>query len=169
MEREIITYPNDILARKSEPISEITPEIRELADDMVRIMYENNGIGLAAPQVGINQRIITVDVSGPEKREDLRILVNPEIVSKEGETETEEGCLSVIDYRARVKRSAQVRARATDLEGEEVDIDADDIMAVCLQHEIDHLDGILFIDHISRLKRTMYEKKLEKWLRKRKK
>lgn len=169
MEREIITYPNDILARKSEPISEITPEIRELADDMVRIMYENNGIGLAAPQVGINQRIITVDVSGPEKREDLRILVNPEIVSKEGETETEEGCLSVIDYRARVKRSAQVRARATDLEGEEVDIDADDIMAVCLQHEIDHLDGILFIDHISRLKRTMYEKKLGKWLRKRKK
>jgi peptide deformylase len=136
---------------------------------MVRIMYENNGIGLAAPQVGINQRIITVDVSGPEKREDLRILVNPEIVSKEGETETEEGCLSVIDYRARVKRSAQVRARATDLEGEEVDIDADDIMAVCLQHEIDHLDGILFIDHVSRLKRTMYEKKLEKWLRKRKK
>lgn len=168
MDRKIITYPNDILARKSESIAEITPEIRELADDMVRIMYENNGIGLAAPQVGINQRIITVDVSGPEKREDLRILVNPEIVEKDGHTETEEGCLSVIDYRARVKRAARVQARATDLEGEEMDIDADDIMAVCLQHEIDHLDGILFIDHISRLKRTMYEKKLEKWLRKRK-
>lgn len=168
MDRKIITYPNDLLARKSEPIAEVTPEIRELAEDMVRVMYENNGIGLAAPQVGINQRIITVDTSGPEKREDLRILVNPEIVEKEGETETEEGCLSVVGYRAQVKRANRVRARATDLEGKEVDMDADDILAVCLQHEIDHLDGILFIDHISRLKRVMYEKKLEKWLRKRK-
>ncbi|MFP4168257.1 MAG: peptide deformylase [Desulfonatronovibrionaceae bacterium] len=169
MEREIITYPNDILARKSEVVTEITPEIRQLVEDMVRIMYGNNGIGLAAPQVGVNQRIITVDVSGPDRREDLRILVNPEIVDKSGETETEEGCLSVIGYRAQVKRADRVKAKATDLEGREVEIDGQDILAVCLQHEIDHLDGILFIDHISRLKRSMYEKKLEKWLRKRKK
>src|SRR6056297_469221 len=123
MKREIITYPNEILAQKSEPIADVTPDIRELAEDMVQIMYENNGIGLAAPQVGVNQRIITVDISGPEKREDLRILVNPEIIGKEGKTETEEGCLSVIDYRARVKRAGRVQAKATDLEGEEVDID----------------------------------------------
>ncbi len=169
MEREIITYPNEVLSRKSDRIEEVTPDIQELAEDMIRIMYDNDGIGLAAPQVAENQRIITVDVSGPEKREDLRVFINPELVYTEGEVETEEGCLSVVGYRASVKRAARVKLHAMDLKGQEVDVDADEMLSVCLQHEIDHLDGILFIDRISRLKRSLYDKKLNKWRSKRKK
>ncbi|MBT8764384.1 peptide deformylase [Desulfohalobiaceae bacterium Ax17] len=168
MSRKIIHYPNEILARKAAPITEITDEIKELAKEMSEIMYDNEGIGLAAPQVGESIRLITVDLSGPEKREDLQVFVNPEIVAREGEIETEEGCLSVIGYRAKVKRAAKIKFKALDLEGKEVEFDAEDLYAVCLQHELDHLDGILFIDHISRLKRNLYEKRLKKWLRKRK-
>jgi len=166
---KIITYPNEILARKSEPVQAIDEDLKKLAQDMVETMYENKGIGLAAPQVGKNLRLITVDISGPEKREDLMILVNPEIVEKEGEVEGEEGCLSVIGYRARVKRAARVKVKAKNLEGEDIELEAEELLAICLQHEIDHLDGILFIDRISRLKRNLYDKRLQKWLKQRKK
>ena len=106
-----------------------------------------------------------MDISGPKEREDLRILVNPEIVEKSGTTESEEGCLSVVGYRAKVKRSAWAGIKAQDLEGNPIEFEAEDLMAICLQHEIDHLDGVLFIDHISRLKRTLYDKKVGKWLK----
>ena len=163
---DIVTYPNPILARVSDPVEEVTDEIRTLAEGMLETMYANNGIGLAAPQIGRNLRLITVDLSGPEKREEPRIYLNPEILLASGETETEEGCLSVVGYRAVVRRASQVKFRAEDLEGRPVELEAEDLEAVCLQHELDHLNGILFIDRISRLKRSLYEKRLKKWLKK---
>lgn len=159
----ILTYPDPRLKEKAKEIEEITPELKQLAADMAEAMYANEGIGLAAPQVGECCRLVVIDLTGPERREGLMVLVNPRIVAKEGEIETEEGCLSVRSYRSKVKRSAQVQVKARNLEGEEIAIEGDDLLAVCLQHEIDHLDGTLFIDHISRLKRTFYDKKVEKW------
>lgn len=166
MSRKLITYPEKILSQKAVPVETIDDSIRELVRDMTEIMYENRGIGLAAPQVGESVRVIIVDLSGPEKREDLMVLVNPEITEKQGECDSEEGCLSVLAYKSSVKRAEKVKVRAMDLEGSEVILDADELFATCLQHEIDHLDGILFIDRISRLKRKFYERKLIKWLSK---
>ena len=166
MIREVLTYPNPLLKRKAEPVGEITPELRTLAADMVDTMYENDGIGLAAPQIGEMIRMITVDITGPEKRENLRVLVNPELeMIGDEEVESEEGCLSVEDYRAPVARAEQVKVRATDLDGKPVEFEADGLLAVCLQHECDHLDGKLFIDRISRLKRNLYDAKVKKWAR----
>lgn len=166
MIRKVLTYPNPVLKEKAEPIREITPEIRELAKDMVETMYEYDGIGLAAPQVGELVRLITVDISGPEKREDLRVLINPELERiGDEEVESEEGCLSVEDYRSTVVRSERVKVKALDLDGNPVEFEADGLLAVCLQHECDHLDGKLFIDRISRLKRNLYDAKVKKWLR----
>ena len=118
-------------------------------------MYANQGVGLAAPQVGRAIRLVVIDLSGPEKREELLTLVNPAVVAASGEQEDEEGCLSVPNYRANVKRAAKVTVEATDLDGKPMRIEADELFAVCLQHEIEHLDGVLFIDHISHLKRAM--------------
>jgi len=165
MERKIIKYPDPLLARKSEPVAEITDEIRELVDDMTKAMYDNDGIGLAAPQVGQSIRLVVTDLSGPKERADLRVWVNPEIVSRDGSVVSEEGCLSVVGLRAKVERAAQVKVKATDLDGNAVEVDADEMLAICLQHEIDHLDGILFIDHISRLKRSLYDSKVKKWIK----
>ena len=168
MARKILKYPDPILCKKAEPICEITPEVRQLAEEMAEAMYEKRGVGLAAPQVGECCRLIAVDVSGPEERTDLMFLVNPEIVSREGQVDEEEGCLSVSNFRSKVRRSEKVVVKATDLEGKPVEIPADGILAICLQHEIDHLDGVLFIDHVSRLKRAMYDNKVKKWLKARK-
>jgi peptide deformylase len=163
MTLEILKYPHPILAAKARPVPEVTPEIRALAAAMAEAMYANQGVGLAAPQVGQSIRLVVIDISGPDKREALITLVNPVIVAAEGEQEDEEGCLSVRDYRTNVKRAATVTVEAHDLDGKPFAMDADDLLAVCLQHEIDHLDGLLFIDHISRLKRTMYDKRVKKW------
>lgn len=163
MKREILTYPDPKLAQKAEPIEEITPEIKKLAEDMVETMYERDGIGLAAPQVGESCRLIVVDITGPSLREDLKVIVNPEIVTSEGQVEYEEGCLSVREIKAKVKRAEKVTVRGRDLDGKPMEIEADELLAVCLQHEIDHLEGVLFIDRLSRLKRTLYDKKVKKW------
>lgn len=160
---EIIKYPHKILAAKAEPVAEVTPEIRELAAAMAEAMYANEGVGLAAPQAGRALRLVVIDMTGPEKREGLLTLVNPVIVAAAGEQEDEEGCLSVPNYRAVVKRAATVTVEATDLDGKAMRIEADQLFAVCLQHEIDHLDGVLFIDHISHLKRSMYDKRVKRW------
>ncbi len=166
MIREVLTYPNPLLKRKAEPVAEVTDEIRNLAQDMAETMYEYEGIGLAAPQIGEGVRLITVDVSGPGVRDDLRVLVNPELeMLGDDEVESEEGCLSVEDYRAPVTRAERVAVKARDLDGNPVAFEADGILAVCLQHECDHLDGKLFIDHISRLKRNLYDAKVKKWSR----
>jgi peptide deformylase len=168
MPRKVITYPNPVLAQKSEPVAEITDEIRDLASEMLEIMYANNGIGLAAPQVAESIRLVTMDLSGPELREDPRIFVNPVLSDLQGEVESEEGCLSVVGYRSNVQRAERLHLSALDLDGNPVEMDADGLMAICLQHEVDHLDGVLFIDKISKLKRTLYERKLKKWLKEKK-
>ena len=163
MTLSICTYPDPVLARRAEPVAEISEEVRQLASDMVETMYANQGIGLAAPQVGKSWRLITVDISGPENQIELVTLVNPEIQWRDGETETEEGCLSVPEFRSKVQRAAKVRVTGQDLDGNAVDMEADGLLAVCLQHEIDHLEGTIILDHVSRLKRSMYTKKVSKW------
>ena len=165
MKREVLTYPHPLLKKRAEPVTEITPEIRQLAADMAETMYENDGIGLAAPQVGELVRLVTIDLSGPENREELLTLVNPELELSGEEIESEEGCLSVEEYRAPVARFSKVRVRATDLDGKPLEFEAEDLLAVCLQHECDHLEGTLFIDRISRLKRSLYDAKVRKWTR----
>lgn len=166
MKLEIVTYPNPLLREKSAPITEITSELRALAKNMTETMYAADGIGLAAPQVGRNIRLIVVDVRQPEKYPGPQVLVNPVIEPLTDElVETEEGCLSVCELRSVVRRPARVRVTATDLDGKPVSFEAEDLMAVCLQHECDHLDGKLFIDYLSRLKRSLYESKLKKKLK----
>ncbi len=168
MEREVVAYPNPVLSRETEKIKKITPEIRELAKDMAETMYAKDGVGLAATQIGESRRLAVVDVSGPKERSSLIFLVNPEIVEKSGEVDSEERCLSVPGFQAKFKRAARVKVRAQDLDGKEFVIDAEDLLAICLQHEIDHLDGRLILDRASRLKRSFYDKKIQKWLKRKK-
>lgn len=165
MIRDVLTYPHPVLRKAAEPVRHITPELRALAADMLETMYENDGIGLAAPQVGESVRLIVVDVTGPEERAEPRVYVNPALELMGEEIETEEGCLSVEDYRAPVIRSERVKLAALDIDGNPVALEADGLFAVCLQHECDHLDGKLFIDRISRLKRNLYDAKVKKWVR----
>lgn len=171
MPLKILYHPNPILRRKSVEISEITDEIRNLAAEMAESMYNAEGIGLAAPQIGQSLRLITIDISGPHKREDLLTLINPVLTPfpEEGYLESEEGCLSVEDYKAKVRRFAKVHLDALDLQGKPIHRDAEELLSVCLQHEVDHLDGKLFIDHLSFLKRSMYEAKLHKQIKNREK
>ncbi|MDL2279532.1 peptide deformylase [Desulfovibrio sp. OttesenSCG-928-G11] len=158
----VLQYPDPRLSLVAEAVGDITPELRELAANMVETMYARDGIGLAAPQVGAALRLVVIDVSGPEKREDLRILVNPRITLLGGELDSEEGCLSVLDYSACVTRRERALVEATDLEGRPLSFEADGRLAICVQHECDHLEGLLFIDRISRLKRGMLDRKLLK-------
>lgn len=165
--REVLQFPDPRLKEVSEPVSQVTDEIRQLAADMCEVMYDEPGIGLAAPQVGEQIRLIVVDTEWTEEGNDRNplVLVNPEIVEKEGKITWTEGCLSVPDFTADVDRAERVKLRATDLDGQPVEIDASELQAVCFQHEIDHLDGVLFIDRISRLKRGLYVQKRKKALR----
>jgi peptide deformylase len=132
---------------------------------MIQTMYEKQGIGLAAPQVGHSCRLITVDVSGPESRTELNVLINPVIEEQEGETEFEEGCLSLPEFHTKTKRSTHVIVSGLDLKGQTQKIEAQGLLAICLQHELDHLQGTLLLDHAGRLKRSMYDKKVRKWQR----
>ncbi len=162
----IVTYPDPRLTRPSQEITEIDPHIRELAMSMAQTMYAAPGIGLAAPQVGENLRLIVVDVAEGDKRGKPMMLVNPRIVEASGQTSYEEGCLSVPDFTAEITRAAQVVVQALTLEGTQVTIKADGLLAICLQHEIDHLQGRLILDHVSPLKRGLYRKKRLKQLKK---
>jgi peptide deformylase len=165
--REVLKFPDKRLRQISKPIDEITDEIRALAQDMCDVMYDEPGIGLAAPQLGVPVRLIVVDTTWTQEdgERDPLILVNPEITERDGKITWTEGCLSVPDFEAEVERSANVRLIARDLEERPVDIAASEIQAVCFQHEIDHLDGVLFIDRISRLKRNLYVNRRKKQLR----
>ncbi len=158
----IYTYPDPVLAETAKEIGEITEEIKQLASDMAETMYEGNGIGLAAPQVGKSVRLVVLDITGPEERKGLMQLINPVIVARDGEVESEEGCLSLPLLSGKVARSEKVTVQYRDLAGNDQTIEADELLAICLQHELDHLDGVLLLNHLSRLKRSMYEKKAKK-------
>jgi len=163
---KIYTYPDSVLRAKTEPVENIDGDIQKLIDCMGKTMYGAPGIGLAANQVGEKKRILVYDLTPKDQERDLCVLINPEIVLVEGDVIQEESCLSVIDFAAEVKRHAKIKVRGVDRDGNPVDIEAEDLLAVCLQHEIDHLNGTLFIDHISSLKRALYKKKLKKILKK---
>jgi len=165
---KILTYPEPVLQAQSEVVENIDEEIQKLIDRMGATMYAAPGIGLAANQVGNLQRIIVYDLTPQERGRNLSVLINPEIVQAEGKIEYEEACLSVVDFSSEVTRPAYVKVRGVDRHGNPVDIEAEDLLAVCLQHEIDHLNGVLFIDHVSSLKRAMYKKKLRKMLKNKK-
>jgi peptide deformylase len=160
MLRQILHYPDPRLRRKAEPVTEMTDEVRALIADMAETMYEAPGIGLAAIQIGVTQRVVVIDVS--DTRDQLRVFVNPEIVSAEGKQVLEEGCLSVPGIFEPVARAERVRVRALDRDGKAFELDATGFVATCIQHEIDHLDGKVFVDHLSRLKQQRIRKKLEK-------
>jgi peptide deformylase len=164
--REVLQFPDPRLKLVSAPIEEVTDEIRELARDMCDVMYDEPGIGLAAPQVGASVRLIVVDTDWSDEGAERNplIVINPEIVSRQGKITWDEGCLSVPDYTADVVRAERVTLKGTDLDGNEIVVEAEELEAVCFQHEIDHLDGILFIDLISRLKRSLYIKRRKKQL-----
>ena len=159
---DICTYPEKVLRERTKPIAHIDEEIARLADHMAEIMYKAPGIGLAANQLGVPKRLLVADISPRVPESDLIVLANPEIIIAEGELTIEEGCLSVPDYQAEVKRHERVTVRGLDIHGEEVEIEAEGLLAVVLQHEIDHLNGVLFIDRISRLKRELFKRKLRK-------
>ncbi|QIQ20477.1 peptide deformylase [Zophobihabitans entericus] len=156
----VLRFPDERLRKKAKPVEQVTPEIQRIADDMIETMYAEEGIGLAATQVDIHQRIIVIDVS--ENRDHVYVIINPEVISKEGETGIEEGCLSIPDCRGFVPRAAKIKIKALDRNGEPYEIDADDLLAICIQHEMDHLEGKLFVDYLSPLKRERIQKKLEK-------
>ncbi len=160
--RPILILPDPILRAKAEEVTEIDGDLQTLIDDMAETMYHAPGLGLAAPQVGELRRLIVFDVSHKEGNPDLQVILNPCISAAEGETIRTEGCLSVADFSAEVRRHARVLVKGLDREGKPIQVDADGLMAVVLQHEIDHLDGILFIDRVSRLKRALYLRKLKK-------
>lgn len=164
---DILKYPDKFLRRTAAPVAEINDDIQQLIDDMAETMYNEPGVGLAATQVGRDARVIVYDISGDLEKGQYEVLINPEITSQEGVFVTEkEGCLSVPDYKANVKRYARVTVKGLKRDGQPVALEAQDMAAAVFQHEIDHLNGTLFIDRISRLKRDMYKRRIKKQMRK---
>ena len=163
MARPIITLPDKRLRRVSEPVGKVTAEIKKLVEDMFESMYEAPGIGLAAVQLGVLKRIVTMDLSKKEGPSNPRIFINPEIVWKSDERSTyEEGCLSIPEIHEDVERPAWVKVKYLDLDGKPQEEEAEGLFATCIQHEVDHTNGVLFIDHISKLKRDRIIKKFTK-------
>ncbi len=164
--REILVVPDPILKQVSKPVDAVDDDLRALMDDMLETMYAAPGIGLAAIQIGVARRVIVMDLARPEEEPQPRYYVNPEIVWASEETAPyEEGCLSVPEIYDEVERPSKVKLRYLDYNGKLVEEDADGLFAVCIQHEMDHLEGVLFIDHLSRLKREQAVKKVKKWVR----
>ena len=162
---KIVKYPDPVLAQPGEPITEFNAELRQLIANMFETMYAGQGIGLAAQQVGIAKRLLVIDLSVGQKPEDKLVLINPEIIVSEGRQYELEGCLSFPDIQEKVTRAAKVRIRAQDLHGKWFELDGDDLLARCMQHEIDHLDGVLFIFRVSALKRDLALRKIRKMQR----
>lgn len=158
--REIVTYPSPLLREKCADVSTFDDSLHRLVNDMSLTMYASSGIGLAACQIGVLQRVALVDVS--EQQDQKLVLINPEIVTREGTVSSEEGCLSIPEYRDTIKRDEHIVVRAQNIEGEEFELSASGILSICIQHEVDHLNGILFVDHLSRLKRGFFTR----WVRK---
>ena len=159
---KIHTFPDTVLKTPAQRIKDINEDLQELIDRMIETMYLAPGIGLAANQVGVLKRVIVFDQSPREEGQNPQVLLNPEIIASEGSIKWDEACLSVPDYSAEVMRNARVQVKGLDRDGNPLSIEAEELPAVCLQHEIDHLNGVLFIDRISSLKRALYKKKLKK-------
>ena len=157
---EILHHPDARLRKKAVPVQQVDERITQLVDDMFETMYDARGIGLAATQINVHERVVVIDLS--EEKDDPLCFINAEILSKEGKIEHEEGCLSVPEYYEKVERAERIRVKALDREGKEFEMDADGLLAVCIQHELDHLDGKLFVDYLSSLKQQRVRKKLEK-------
>jgi len=155
-------YPDPILSQPGEPVTEFNAELRKLIADMFETTYASQGVGLAAPQVGVSKRLTVIDLSMGKKPEDKLVLINPEIIFSEGKLYDEEGCLSFPDIREKVVRAAKVRIRAQDEKGKWFEMDGEDLLSRCFQHEIDHLDGMLFIFRMSALKRNLNLRKIRK-------
>lgn len=156
----ILHYPDPRLHTRAKPVAQVDARIRQLVNDMAETMYAAPGVGLAATQVDVHERVITIDVSEDKSR--LLVLINPEIIRLEGEQECEEGCLSVPGIYDMVKRAEKIRARALDINGKPFEVDAEGLLAVCIQHEIDHLDGKVFVEYLSQLKQNRIKTKLAK-------
>jgi peptide deformylase len=166
--RPLILLPDPLLREKSRPVERIDDEVRRLADDMLATMYDAPGIGLAAIQIGVPLRLLVIDISKDEDNRDPLVAINPEIVAVGDELSVhEEGCLSIPEYYAEVERPARLTVRYLDREGRQVQTEATGLLATVFQHEIDHLDGVLFIDHISKLKRDMVMRRFRKLARER--
>jgi peptide deformylase len=162
---KILKYPDPILSRPGEPVSEFDDKLRKLVADMFETTYANQGVGLAAPQVGASKRLTTIDLSMGKNPKDKLVLVNPEIIFSDGKVYEEEGCLSFPDIREKVVRAAKVRIRAQDEHGKWFERDGEDLLSRCFQHEIDHVDGMLFIFRMSALKRELNLRKIRKMQR----
>ena len=163
MKRKILIEPDPILRKKSDPLDQVDNEVRKLLKDMLETMYDAPGIGLAAVQIGILKRIVVIDISKDEKKKEPLFLVNPEIIYRSKETSVyEEGCLSLPSQFAEIERPAKCSLKYIDFNGKEKKLEAEGLLATCIQHEVDHLDGVLFIDYLSKLKKDMILKKLTK-------
>lgn len=160
---QVLHFPDERLRTVAAPVKEVNKDIQRIVDDMFETMYAEEGIGLAATQVDIHQRIIVIDVS--ENREQQLVLINPELLEQSGETGIEEGCLSIPEQRALIPRSERVKIRALNRDGESYELETDGLLAICIQHEMDHLMGKLFVDYLSPLKRQRIRQKLEKLAR----
>lgn len=159
----VVIYPDDRLRAKNEPISDFSEKTQEIVDNMLETMYQEDGVGLAGPQVAINKQIVVIDVS--DTRDQPIVLINPEITNKEGKDGIDEGCLSIPGFQGFVERAAEVDVKALDRNGKEFEFHATDLLAICVQHELDHLAGKLFIDYLSPLKRNRIKQKLTKYKR----
>lgn len=157
---DILTYPDPRLRQRASPVDAVDAQVRQLAEDMAQTMYAAKGIGLAATQVGVTKRVVVMDLSA--EHDQLLVLINPRVVARDDSQECEEGCLSVPDVYETVERALRVTVSYVDLDGEARQMDADGLLAVCVQHEIDHLDGKLFVDYLSRLKQDRLRKKADK-------
>jgi len=156
----ILEYPDPRLKKVATPVGAVTAEVRKLVRDMADTMYAAPGVGLAATQVDVHKRVIVIDIS--EHKDELRVFINPELLSADGEAECEEGCLSVPGYYDKVTRAARIRVRAQDEHGETFELDAEGLLAVCIQHEMDHLQGKVFVEYLSPLKRARLAAKMRK-------
>ncbi|MBI0027898.1 peptide deformylase [Gilliamella sp. B14448G11] len=159
----VLRFPDERLRKVAKPVTQFTPELQTIIDNMIETMYAEKGIGLASTQVDIHEQIIVIDVT--EDKSQPYVIINPEVISKEGETGIEEGCLSIPDCRGFVPRAEKIKIKALDRDGNPYEIDADDLLAICIQHEMDHLKGKLFIDYLSPLKRQRIEQKMKKLTR----
>jgi peptide deformylase len=158
----IVKYPDPVLSKKGAKVTDFGPELAQFVEEMWTSMYAAHGIGLAAPQIGVSKRITVIDTSFKERPEDKLVLINPEIIEREGKQFEEEGCLSLPEIREKVQRAARVRVRAQDVNGEFFEVEGEQLLARAMQHEIDHLDGVLFIDRVSPLKRDLLKRRIRK-------